>query len=315
MIEKGERKKKLHNGKMLFFLFCVIAIGVCFSIIFLHLVSDRGKGFISEGDIAETRAGKTYHSSYRSDPELYSRIYSAVQDDKALAGAAYGGIVPHHFLAASLIAKFYKKMEAQEEIQTVILVGPNHFKVGFGEALVSEAYWQTPFGDVDPDTEMINDLVQAGLVKVDENPFIIEHSISTHMPFIRHTFPEAKVVPLILKEDIGYDRLDRIAGEIYEKSGGKVLMISSVDFSHYQSRNGAEVQDAESVAAITSFRMEDISQIDVDSPASIYLLLRFLQRSGAQKSLFAERSNSAILSDQEGADSDTVGYFIGHFGK
>jgi AmmeMemoRadiSam system protein B len=304
-------KNTLQSRKLSGFLLCAVMGMIGLSLWHLCAISEY-KGTVS-GKVKES--GKIYHASYRSDPELYAGIYAGVQGEEMFEEKVYGGIAPHHFLAARLIAKFYKKLEAQKGVETVILVGPNHFQVGFGGALSSKAYWDTPFGEVAPDAEFIDELVREDLIRVEEKPFAGEHSVSVHMPFLRKTFPGAKVVPLILKEDIGYDTLDRIAEKVHERYGEKALIIASVDFSHGLSLEKAQMQDAESVRTITSFGLEEVPRLGVDSPASLYLLLRYLEDCGTRKLLFSERSNSALLDISGGSGEDTVGHFIGHFGR
>ena len=147
---------------------------------------------------SENGENDIYHSSYRSNAKIYSDIFLNVENETQIVEKVYGGIVPHHFLASDLIAKFFKKIESQNDIETIILIGPNHFNVGFYGILASKAHWNTPFGDIGPDLEVIGILAEGGLVQIDEKPFQSEHSISTITPFIKKTFPDAKIVPIII---------------------------------------------------------------------------------------------------------------------
>ncbi|MDD3190821.1 MAG: AmmeMemoRadiSam system protein B [Candidatus Pacebacteria bacterium] len=293
-------------------------IALVFASLILICVSfsrkDTGKG--EDAQVAYLIKGNEaviHHLSYRSNPRLYEMAYAGLEDEDPIGEKIYGGITPHHFLASGLIAKFFKKLESQKNIETVVIVGPNHFGMGFGEALTSRAFWDTPFGDLEPDTELINSLIGDSLVEVNERPFEEEHSISTSMPFIRKTFPSAKIVPIILKEDTNYDTCKKIAEKIYMESDGRTLVIASVDFSHNFPLVEAQERDKESIAVIENFDFDNLSTLEIDSPASIYLLLYFLKLNGVDELVFSERSNSALIGDSS-RDDETVGYFIGHFG-
>ncbi|MCK5084804.1 MAG: AmmeMemoRadiSam system protein B [Candidatus Pacebacteria bacterium] len=255
-----------------------------------------------------------YHSSYRSNAKIYSDIFLNVENETQIVEKVYGGIVPHHFLASDLIAKFFKKIESQSDMETVVLVGPNHFNVGFYGVLTSEAYWSTPFGDIEPDLGVIGALTEGGFVQIDEKPFQSEHSISTITPFIKKTFPDAKIVPIIIKNTVSYDVLEEIAKKIEEHDSDKVLMIASVDFSHFLPFEDSQIEDSRSIKEIQSFNLDRIYDLKVDSPSSIYVLLSYLKLKEAQKLIFSERSNSVLISDMSD-NQETVGYFIGHFGK
>lgn len=255
-----------------------------------------------------------YHSSYRSNAKIYSDIFLNVENETQIVEKVYGGIVPHHFLASDLIAKFFKKIESQNDIETIILIGPNHFNMGFYGVLTSEAYWSTPFGDIEPDLEVIGTLVEGGLVQIDEKPFQSEHSISTITSFIKKTFPDAKIVPIIIKNTASYDILEEIAKKIGKHDSDRILMIASVDFSHFLPLEDSQLEDSRSIEKIRTFDLDRIYDLRVDSPVSIYTLLSYLKLKKAEKIIFSERSNSALISDISN-DQGTVGYFIGHFGK
>lgn len=255
-----------------------------------------------------------YHLSYRSNPKLYEMAYTGLEEESILKEKIYGGIVTHHFFASGLIAKFFKKLEKQEEIKTVVIVGPNHFEAGFGEALVSRAVWSTPFGDLEPNKEMIDNIASSGIAAIDENPFEMEHSISTLVPFVKKTFPEARIVPIILKEKTSINTCQRIARILYDNNAnGDVLVIASVDFSHNLPLEETETEDARSSLAIAGFDFDTIYDLEADSPASIYALLYFLKLLGADNLVFSEQSNSFRIFNSSSNEGIT-GYFIGHFG-
>lgn len=271
-------------------------------------------GFLEIKEESSSRK-EIYHSSYRSNIDLYYDILRNVDNEKPIEEKIYGGIVPHHFLASELIAKFFKKLEAQKEIETVIIVGPNHFNAGFSGILSSYAFWTTPFGDIEPDIGLIELLEEKKLIEIDEKPFESEHSISTLMPFIKNTFPEAKIVPIIVKDSANQELLKSVALTIKEVKKNNALMVASVDFSHYLPLNESRSQDDMSIKSIESFDLDGIYGLKIDSPPSIYMLLSFLEARNAKNLLFSERSNSALINKRGTDQEDTVGYFVGLFGK
>ena len=41
------------------------------------------------------------------------------------------------------------------DYENIVLIGPNHFGVGENNIAVSNAVWKTPFGDLEPNFQLI----------------------------------------------------------------------------------------------------------------------------------------------------------------
>src|SRR5260221_5015310 len=65
-----------------------------------------------------------------------------------------GGIIPHHLVASDNIAIFFATMK-QFSYKTIILIGPNHYEKGNFDVLTSKIGWDSPYGIVEPDTEVV----------------------------------------------------------------------------------------------------------------------------------------------------------------
>jgi len=53
------------------------------------------------------------------------------------------GIIPHHLLAADLLAEFFYNLQVKN-YETIILIGHNHFNSGNSDIITSNYNWQTP---------------------------------------------------------------------------------------------------------------------------------------------------------------------------
>jgi AmmeMemoRadiSam system protein B len=138
------------------------------------------------------------HSSYFSSKDYYEEAFLLGEEEKINADKkVYGGILPHHLIVKEKIAAFLSGLE-KYDYENIVLVGPNHFLKG-GTAITSQASWQTPYGDLLPNLELIEKLSGQEEVVINEDPFKIEHSISGLVGFIKKTFTEAKLTPLILR--------------------------------------------------------------------------------------------------------------------
>lgn len=222
-----------------------------------------------------------------------------------------GGIIPHHLLAADLIAELFSNFTS--DYDTVILIGPNHFFAGQAEIISSAYDWQTPYGVLQCDRNILDELLQFKKIKVEEDIFKKEHAINSEVAFIKKTFPQAKFVPLVLRAGVdeknAADLAKRLAGIAKTR---KILVLNSIDFSHYKDSETAQANDKISIQTIKSFDFHKIYDLDLDSPASIYTLMKFSELSGAKFRLL-RNSNSAILSGKPGLKSTTsyvTGYFV-----
>ena len=236
------------------------------------------------------------HDSYHMKKSFYDQAYKHGSSDIKIAkDKVYGGIIPHHIFAKEKIAAWFMGLP-DTDYETVILIGPNHFDVGPTNIIISQNKWNTPYGDLLPDLELGKKLVSDKNVAIDEGPFVNEHSISGLIPFIKNSLPDAKVLPIILKLNTNKEDLDFLAKQIINNTNKeKTLVLASVDFSHYQPSLVADFHDDLSKAVIEDFDFERIHNLEIDSPASIYAVLKYLENINTQKSNLVFHTNSSTL--------------------
>ena len=138
-----------------------------------------------------------FHNAYNNIPASYGDLENTKKlfdiNDKI-----YGGIVSHHFLMAPEIAEFFAGFKDQR-IETVVILGPNHFSRGEADIQISKYPYNTPWGVLEPNSEIIGKLLQNDFVSNEEATFNKEHSISTLAGFAKYFLPNAKIVPIVLK--------------------------------------------------------------------------------------------------------------------
>ena len=124
--------------------------------------------------------------------------------------------------------------------------------------------------------------------------------------------PEAKVVPIIIKDKIKEEEINNFAKKLKETLPGNTLVVGSLDFSHYLPSNAADFHDAKSLAVIGNFDYSGINFLDIDSKPTLRILLKYLELGGAQNFAMLDNSNSAkILNDNSIAE--TTSYITGFF--
>lgn len=294
-------------NKKLISVLCLLLI-IFFYSIFISKIPARKPGATSVA-LVQPSPVAAEHSSHLFDGEFYNQAYAkGEQYKKQMYQNVMGGIIPHHLLAAPLIAGFFEGMSKQK-VTTVILLSPNHYGTGQGNAATSMGRWTTVFGDLETDSAKVSRLMDDEAVTVDEDIFNNEHGIYSIAPFIKKTFPEAKMVPVVLKNGIARQELDDLVRAINDIADGQTIIIVSADFSHYLPSVQADARDRTSIGAITSFDTDRVLGLDstqnVDSPESVYVLQKAMQLKGADKPILLSNTNSAKLTNQPGLQSTT----------
>ena len=154
---------------------------------------------------------------------------------------------------------------------------------------------------------------------LDNESFKKEHSIFAHVNFVKHFFKDAEILPIILKQkmirgnvsnkltgsdgsdsdDVGENKLNKLV-EFLDKnlsdnsffSDGKVLVVASIDFSHYLTKEVADAHDKISFDAISRFAYDEFSKLDLDSPEAIYVVSKLAGKRGFKNVDLINNTNS-----------------------
>ncbi|MCR4278396.1 MAG: AmmeMemoRadiSam system protein B [bacterium] len=180
-------------------------------------------------------------------------------------------IVAHHLLAVTDIATVFKTIE-DHSAQTVIVLSPNHFSLGKSPAQISFGTWQTPYGDVASDINAVRRLLyQDPLLQNEERTFENEHGISAITPFIKRSFPSAKIVPIALHETLSLEEANTL-GEIIATQFPDAVVIASIDMSHYLPSSVAQYHDRITLRSIESGTSS--ANLEIDSNATLRVIQR-----------------------------------------
>lgn len=253
-----------------------------------------------------------FHYSSFSQKDFFDNAFKNIDIDKSSKNQNIRGIiVPHHLLASNLIANVFYSISSEKPI-TVVVISPNHFFAGQGQIISSLHDWQTPYGILESDKNLIKQLQANQLLNIDEPPFEKEHGISNLVAFIKKVLPNARIVPLIVKDTLSLKESEIFADNISKILPEGTLLIASLDFSHYLPSQIADFHDAKSLAVLTNFDYEGINFLDVDSRPSLRIFLKYLDSKGAITFNLLDHSNSAYILKDENI-SETTSYITGFF--
>ena len=276
------------------------------------------KEFMSSVKAAEHQGDTDKGSAVRPDATGNDAAAANTAGDK-LAGSSgriAGGITPHHLLAAKMIAGFFREL-SDDPPKTIVVIGPNHKRIGFGGLQTSSSDWATPFGRLEADGEIVKTLVDK--LNASENDSVMQedHAISALVPYIRYYMPDVRIVPILLHGNYSSAdslKLGKLLGKISAENPGSIAVIASVDFSHYLDAVTAYKMDDITLKAIRNNDITAISRMsndNMDSPPSIITLLGAMGTAGAAEPETAGHSNSSDITGS--GYNNTTSYFTMFF--
>lgn len=231
------------------------------------------------------------------DKKIFYDSLAEVRGVKNDDGRIIGGIVPHHTLAGTLIADLFARLAAQPP-RTIILIGPNHYEVGYAHVISSRKDWHTPFGTVAARRDVLDSLRDANLVAFDDAVMQAEHSTQVALPYMAHFIPQATVIPLVISNFITAGEMDALVRALEPIVREGAVVVASVDFSHHLNAAQALQRDEITIRALQAgdrARLLHMSSEHLDSPTSIVILMMLMERVGHDAITIDRHTNSGVI--------------------
>jgi AmmeMemoRadiSam system protein B len=297
----------MKNHKMMLFL-ALALIGFMVGYTANWLKNQIIENKINESDECEIL---NRHYSYFGNKSFFDEAYKNISTKFATPNKIKGVVVNHHLLAPHLIAEAIN-LVATAKPMTVVLISPNHFSLGRGQIISSVYDWNTPYGILESDCETISKLKTEGVLNIEEHPFKKEHGISGIVPFIKKSLPNSKIIPIIIKDTLPADDLDKFVESLHSILGEDALIVGSFDFSHVGPDQVAQLNDKKSISVIQNFDYVGLKKIEIDSIPGLEITLRFMEKVGALNfDLIANTNSAQILHDP--TIKEVTSYVVGSF--
>ncbi|MGI6703019.1 MAG: AmmeMemoRadiSam system protein B [Clostridia bacterium] len=277
-------------------------------LVFFLLILYTFTGCAGWAENAEGQAAKSYAHpcSFYNERDFFESLSRAGAKPSQML--IRGGVIPHHLVAGYMIADFFSMLSGQE-VDRVILIGPNHHLKG-PRVISSRHGWRTAFGILETETELVERLAGSGIAGFDEEAIAGEHSIAAIVPYIKYYLPDSAIVPLILHPDLTGGETENLADLLLQHTGDRDVFVASVDFSHYLKGRDAAKRDEVTLDAIKGkdySRLLMMGDEYLDSPSSIVTLLKVMEKSGSGSMEVIHNSNSALLLGRD--IEETTSYF------
>lgn len=286
-----------------------MVLTLCFSIFFFV----QKQQTVLSGATENEPAG--YHTAmyYFDNADFFPASVESFKNTKPLNPAPRVFIVNQHVLAAHLIAQQFA-LAADDTVKTVVVITQNNWNAGTADAITSNYGWKTTLGDIKPSTNIAEDLVKNNLAAIDESIFSKEHGITGVIPYVAHAFPNAKVVPIVIRDGTSNTITDGIAAELSKLDLKNTVIVGTIDMSHYLPKYIADAHDRLTVESIKSFNYDVLPRLDIDTAPTLRTIMKVAETTGQKNFIQTGGVNSAEIVN----DPDllvTTSYVTGYFSK
>lgn len=267
---------------------------------------------------------------YDDDPDRLREQLSGFFRNVRIPSGSVGVVSPHagYVYSGQTAAWAVASLKAA---RTFIVLGPNHNTLGERFSIIKSGAWETPLGRVRIDNEAAKRLCErCDFLADDRSAHAMEHSIEVQLPFLQHKFNKGSsgsgfdFVPISIM-NIDYsegfmnrcERLGRAVASLVggskenDKSGGKVGIVASSDFSHYLPKETAEKHDSKSVERILDFDLHGLfSHLhDIDGSVCGYGPIAVLMSAARALGLKGRLIHKSTSGDVTGDDRSVVAYY------
>ncbi|NQV89894.1 AmmeMemoRadiSam system protein B [Candidatus Uhrbacteria bacterium] len=213
---------------------------------------------------------ETHTFSYNlAPPSLYESAVMTAQD--VVRTKARSGIVAHHLLVADKIAQTFASLGTGRE-KTVVILSPNHFDLGRQSIQFTDGTWETPFGDVEVDSGVLEALVQQDAsLSYEPETFEREHGISAIVPFVKQFFPRARIVPIVIHDTATQEEVEVLAQAI-QTVVPNAIVVSSIDMSHNLPEHMSVFHDEVTLRTIEAGECLNACTLEIDANAVLTTL-------------------------------------------
>ncbi len=211
-------------------------------------------------------------------------------------------IVPHHNVVADIRNDYLNQVSRSRfATKTIIVLSPDHFSPSQNQISYSPHDWNLSNGLLNYDVD-IGSLITKNQ---NNNPSLIyqDHGIFNLLSQIKSNFPQASIIPILIGSHVSQHQLVNLVSTFNQHCLSDCLIISSVDFSHYLPPPLADIHDIYSQKILSSLDIQSYQNLEVDSPQSLYISMRFAQLHNARNFKIYAHTNSGKLTKNYDVES------------
>jgi len=192
------------------------------------------------GPLGPTVAGSWYPAESERLAGLLDGYLADAADEASVGGSVAALIAPHAgFVYSGAVAgRAFARVRAAE-FERVLLLGPSHRHAFGGGALPAAPTYRTPLGEIPIDREALDALAALPGIRIDDRPFLGEHSLEAEIPFLQRCLvPGWKLAPVLIGAGSADEAAAEVADALRRLLGPRTLVVVSSDFTHFGPRFG-----------------------------------------------------------------------------
>jgi len=203
-------------------------------------------------------------SFYPGNPQDLERTVTGYLSGGREPEKAIGAVMPHagYIYSGAIAGETAASISIPRE---VILLGPNHTGLGSSVSVFPGGAWSLPFGEVPVHDELAALIVnESELTIADEIAHVREHSLEVILPFLYYAGgQDLSFVPITLSR-ISRDEchaLGEALARVIRRREEEILIVSSSDMTHYESRDSAKAKDMEAISRILDMDPDGLLEV------------------------------------------------------
>jgi poly-gamma-glutamate synthesis protein (capsule biosynthesis protein) len=266
---------------------------------------------LGSGLTQQAIADQPFPSLYSKRDVFLASIETARNSGRLARRRVSGLTVPHHLLAADLIARAFIIAEGNRYDKIVILF-PDHFKKTRRPFATTRRQFETVFGKVPTSEIDVSGLLADAHLIEDSELFGRDHGIEAVLPYVRYFFPDTPVVPIAVSIKSTREEWERLVADLEPVITADTLVVQSTDFSHYLSHQEAIQRDQEVLNVIAASDIDAVAKLiqpaHLDSRGAQYIQMRLQEKYFHSRPLVIFNTNSQLYSS--GGVPETTSYIV-----
>jgi AmmeMemoRadiSam system protein B len=236
------------------------------------------------------------------DGKVFLSAVAAEKPSQPVRGHVTGIGVPHHLLAANLIARGFWTA-ARNSYERIVIIAPDHFGRSRRPFATTRRDFETPFGRLQNDQPVTDALLANRELFEESDLFDREHGVEALLPFVKHFFPNARVTAVVASYASNRADWDRAVEQLREFADDRTLIVQSTDYSHYLPLEEAVKRDQEALNVIAAGDLEALNGLiqpdHLDSKAAQYIQMRL------QAEVY--KAGATVIANRDSTDFGSLG--------
>ncbi len=217
-------------------------------------------------------------------------------------------IVPHAgYVYSGFTANFAYQFLQKTKAKRLIIIGPSHHHYFKG---ISGSYYEeyeTPCGALDIDSPYLFALAKKFDIGFEPKAHEKEHSTEVQMPFIKHYFPQTKIIELIYGDTNAKELAPLITALLQNKDNAVII---SSDLSHFHTLEEAKAFDENCLRSVAKL---DLNEIEKGCKACGLIGIQAMILVAQHMKLSSKLLDYRTSADASGDSSSVVGYMSAMF--